>query len=329
MEIEEAVKKYKEGLERIENSGDLAGKASFLKEVGNSYSNSGRFEEALKQYQKCLQLRKNLGDVLGVGGALFSIATFYHTRYSDMDNALRFYKKYKENSEKLGRFTGVEYIMMRIASIYVEQGKVNKALEIYKSILETAGKRRDVDCRYALYGIGLINFIKGEFQKAIEFYEKGLQICERWENLYAKAIPLNLLGEVHIVLGNYEEALTVLEESVQLEGSLYRKAEPLTNIADVYYHQNKLTEAMATCEESLALSRQYGGRIQVGKTLHLMAKICRATALKTGSEQHYNEALSYIQEAVQIFRETGSRLLPEAEATLRELHELHGSQNAE
>ena len=71
------------------------------------------------------------------------------------------------------------------------------------------------------------------------------------------------------------------------------------------------------------------GRIQVGKTLHLMAKICRATALKTGSEQHYNEALSYIQEAVQIFRETGSRLLPEAEATLRELHELHGSQNAE
>lgn len=28
-----------------------------------------------------------------------------------------------------------------------------------------------------------------------------------------------------------------------------------------------------TCEESLALSRTYGGRIQAGVTLHLMAKI--------------------------------------------------------
>lgn len=50
-----------------------------------------------------------------------------------------------------------------------------------------------------------------------------------------------------------------------------------------------------------------------------MAKIRLADALKTGSEQRYNEALPYMQEAAQILRDTGGRHLPEADATLEEI----------
>lgn len=50
-----------------------------------------------------------------------------------------------------------------------------------------------------------------------------------------------------------------------------------------------------------------------------MVKICLPTVLKTGSKQHYDEALQYVREAVEIFRDTGSRHLPEAETTLREV----------
>jgi tetratricopeptide (TPR) repeat protein len=127
------------------------------------------------------------------------------------------------------------------------------------------------------------------------------------------------VGEIN--LQHFENA-PVLRESLELRQTMYlfRRAEPLTNIADVYYHQDKLTEAMTACEESLALSRQYGGRIQAGKTLHLMAKIC----LK---EQHYDEALQYVREAADIFKDTGSRHLPEAEATLKELQGLRISKD--
>ena len=44
--------------------------------------------------------------------------------------------------------------------------------------------------------------------------------------------------------------------------------------------------------------------------------------LKTGSEQGYDEALQFVQEAADVFRDTGSRHLPEAEATLEELQGL-------
>jgi hypothetical protein len=69
---------------------------------------------------------------------------------------------------------------------------------------------------------------------------------------------------------------------------------------------------MATCAESLALSRTYGGRIQTGVTLHLMGKIRL-------QEQRLEDALPYVQEAVTIFQETGSRHLSEAEATLKHI----------
>ena len=40
------------------------------------------------------------------------------------------------------------------------------------------------------------------------------------------------------------------------------------------------------------------------------------------TEQHYDEALQYVQEAMDIFRDTGSRHLPKVEATLEELQGL-------
>jgi hypothetical protein len=46
-------------------------------------------------------------------------------------------------------------------------------------------------------------------------------------------------------------------------------------------------------------------------------------------EQGYDKALPYVQEAMEIFRDTGSRRLPEAEATLGELQGLGISKDSE
>ena len=162
--------------------------------------------------------------------------------------------------------------------------------------------------------MGYIYYIQKNFDKAIEFSNKSLQLCEATRNFSLRASPLNNIGEVYISLNNYEEALVILKKSLQLRTIFYEKARPLTDIADVYFRQGKLAEALTTCEESLALSRTYGGRIQAGVTLHLMAKIRQ-------QEQRPADALPYIQEAVTIFRETGSRHLADAERTLQAIQE--------
>ena len=61
------------------------------------------------------------------------------------------------------------------------------------------------------------------------------------------------------------------------------------------------------------MSHLFGGRIQAGVTLHLMAKILM--------QQGRAAALPYIQEAVAIFRETSSRHLSEAEKMFNVIQE--------
>ena len=61
------------------------------------------------------------------------------------------------------------------------------------------------------------------------------------------------------------------------------------------------------------MSHLFGGRIQAGVTLHLMAKILM--------QQGRPAALPYIQEAVAMFRDTGSRHLAEAEKMFNVIQE--------
>lgn len=60
----------------------------------------------------------------------------------------------------------------------------------------------------------------------------------------------------------------------------------------------------------------FGGRIQAGVTRHLMAKIRQQAGRPA-------DALPCIQEAVAIFRDTGSRHLAEAEQTLQTIQKHH------
>jgi tetratricopeptide (TPR) repeat protein len=172
----------------------------------------------------------------------------------------------------MGRVLSIEWEMGNIASVYREQGELDKALKIYEEILTKKEKKRDYNRVGTLNYIGEIYRLKGEIQKAFEFHRESLRLCEEGKRLGTKPLTLNFLGIDYIVLGDYEKAFVAFGESFRLQEDFYRKAEPLTNIAEVYYRQGKLAEAMAKCEESLAFSRTYGGRIQTGVTLHRLGK---------------------------------------------------------
>lgn len=118
-----------------------------------------------------------------------------------------------------------------------------------------------------------------------------------------------------MAIGNYERALAVSEEGLQLQLNPSYKAGLLNNIAEVYYRQGRLPDARVKCEESLVISRYSCSRIQEGVTLHLIGKICF-------SQCQYNEALKYVQEATAIFKAAGSWYLSEAEKTLHQIQKV-------
>lgn len=314
----EAFLKYNEAVKVTESSNNFSEKFEILKELSFCYAYLGELDKSLEIRILNLELSREVGDVTKESRSLLSIAYHYRTRYSELDKALEFYQKALELSQKLNRSLTVEVALSCIAQIYIAQGKLDDALEISQNILKERLEHDDYDRAYTLNMIGNIYYLKRKYQKALEKHQESLQICEQGKRFEIKPFTLNYLGKDYIALANYEKATSILKESFRLHTRFpNRKAEPLANIAYVYYCKGKLTDAMSKCEESLDFSRTYGGRIQAGVTLNLMAKI----RIK---EERYDEALPYAQEAEQIFRETGSRHLPEAETTLKKLQELEG-----
>ena len=96
-------------------------------------------------------------------------------------------------------------------------------------------------------------YIKGEFEKSLELYQKIDQLAEKTTRLGDK--PFNRPGQAYTALGKCGDALEVLNASLRQKIVPFDKIEPLTLIAEVYFRQGKLAEALATCDESLSLSR--------------------------------------------------------------------------
>ena len=317
--IDEALQKYEEALTIASQTTNLLGKSAFLVDIGASYRDAGKLERALELYEECLQLRKELHDLTGVATVLNHIGLLYFLRYSNLEKGLEYFTASLELRRRLGgSFRYVSWMRSNIACVYKRQGKLDEAQKIWEENLEMI-KKQGRESAQDLNYLGSVYYVKREYQKAFESFKESFRICEDRKIPWLKSFTLTNLGKIYKVFGDYEKALAAFKESIELKTAFAEKALPMTGIADAYFRQGKLAEAMAKCEESLALSRTYGGRIQAGVTLHLMGKIRLSAALKTGLQEHYADALQYVQEAVTIFEETGSRHLPEAEETLKKI----------
>lgn len=316
--LEDALKIYGKAVELVKKSDNLQERTEFLMKIARSYGNSGKLDKHQELIEECLDLKKQSGDIVGMAHTLNNLGFFYEMRFSNLAKALECYQKSIKIKKELGRAIEAELTMGNLADVYRKQGRFDEALKILKGLLQLREVRK-ARRMIILNTLGNTYYDMQEYPKALCFLQQSSS--ERNQSLYARSYTLMYLAHVYTAIGNYEKALIASKESLDLQVNLYLKASPITNIANVYYHKNELVEAMEKCKESLVFSRTYGGRIQSGITLHLMAKI----SLKTSCIE---EALSFTQEAAQIFKETGSFHLPEAEATLKELQELKGSKTS-
>ena len=84
---------------------------------------------------------------------------------------------------------------------------------------------------------------KGNFEKALEYYERANQLAEK--NNFKKSIPgiLNNIGLVFTNQGNYPEALKKFYETLRAADAVNDKfvfGSALNNIAIVHFYQGKM-----------------------------------------------------------------------------------------
>jgi tetratricopeptide (TPR) repeat protein len=145
-------------------------------------------------------------------------------------------------------------------------GNLDIALEHLQAALALHHKDgRQSSIASLLHNIGNIYALKGEFEIALKWYLRALNLRQ-----YAsrELLPrlLNGLGYAHYQLGQHTEALNYLTQSLETaeaDGFKFMQVIALGNLVDVYMHYGDYTAALKFCISALVLAEQLGNQKEV------------------------------------------------------------------
>jgi tetratricopeptide (TPR) repeat protein len=154
-----------------------------------------------------------------------------------------------------------------------------------------------------IHNLGILLQRRGEYQAALELYEKALKAFKEFGDRYVVAGSLHEIGRIHqsrgdytVALEQYEKSLKILEEIGDRAGA----AKSLHQIGMIHQDQGDYPAALEQYEKSLKIKEEIGDRAGVARSVHAIGNIY----LSTGKPQ---QALEQYQKALKIAEEIGDR----------------------
>lgn len=183
--------------------------------LADIYKKQNRLDEALYYYDESLKLGPPDGDILSNIGEIYLLkgdlekAEIFYLRILNLekgkefylDNVASFYLK-KGNLKESWKY------LKRSNIIFWADGKLEKQLEAYKEYLSK-------DNFYAHASVGFIHYFCGNYKRAIEHFEKALNLNRNEFDQYY------LLGMSYRGIYNYEKTVLYLEEALKSDPNHY------------------------------------------------------------------------------------------------------------
>ncbi|CAF4061603.1 unnamed protein product [Adineta steineri] len=146
----------------------------------------------------------------------------------------------------------------RLGSLLLKIGQFNKAEELYNVLLEQAS---DEDEKALYYNqLGNVKDDQGEFEKAIWYYEQGLEISQKKLPLNHRSLATsyNNIGVVYNAMGEYSKALSYHEKVLEIEQNVLPSINPALaisyhNIGGVYDKMGEHSKALSYYEKALEI----------------------------------------------------------------------------
>ncbi|MCA9800958.1 MAG: alpha/beta fold hydrolase, partial [Cyanobacteria bacterium HKST-UBA02] len=154
--------------------------------------------------------------------------------------------------------------------LYIGLDKADDAESSFKKALDLAdktrsGKKKSSALDLADFNIGLAEarYLKGQFSRAMEGYEKALHTYERVYGKFSPALlpALQGVGGCYYGMGEYEKALPCFRRVAQIDVVQYgadhkRVGMSLNNLSDVYYKLGTCGAARPMFEQSFWIFKQ-------------------------------------------------------------------------
>ena len=172
--------------------------------------------------------------------------------------------------------------------------KAFDALRLTRSIAERIGDEQNV--AFAVNGLGVNYFSRGEYQQALELFEQHLSLEAVKRDRAMIAGTLNSIGTIKRLFGDYASALDYVQRSLRLAEEAGDKkilSNVLNSIGLINREQGNYARALGYLERSLTLSEALGDKATTSRALNNIGTI-------HGSQGNHVQALAYFQRALKL-----------------------------
>jgi len=179
------------------------------------------------------------------------------------------------------------------------RGHFSEGRRWYDCLLERSGETPTVGLAKSLYGAGMLASLQGEFQTAVPYLTRCLEIARALGDTTCMASAHNELGGVAFSRGDYPQARLEYENSLALAratGKPERVATVLGNLANVAFTSRDYASARALSLQALEMWRTLQDRSGQAIVLHNLANLAR-------TEKQLAEARAYYEQSLQIKRD--------------------------
>ncbi len=234
-----------------------------------------------------------------------NLATLY-TLSGDYSSALRYDNLSLQQSIRSADSLNITTNYNNIANDYFDLGDYDEAYFYFTQSYRIAQLIDDsLRMTIALHNVGRVFKELGQYDRALDHLKLSQNLSSQIED--AEGIPYSLdeIGDVLLRKQEYDSALKILMRSLAMTRELdIRVLEPrtLTKIANAYLHTNDFRTALAYYDTTYALHEKTNNRFG-------LAEVELGRGVVFMEQAHYDEAMGYINRALDMARETNARVL--------------------
>jgi tetratricopeptide (TPR) repeat protein len=137
-----------------------------------------------------------------------------------------------------------------------KSGQLIEALDAYKQAERFSSKK--IDLMYIYNAIGLTVEMKGDFDSALNYYERSLGFARELEQGDMERNSLNNIAGIFKENGQLDKSLAYYRKSLDLAVNEQSKSINYNNIATVYEAKGNYTSAIDYYQKSIDISLRYG-----------------------------------------------------------------------
>ena len=280
----------------------------------------GRPDSSIVYYQQAL-VNAGTGDLAGIAGCQTGLGETYW-KMGLFNQSLEYYTRAVGTLEGTGITSGLDRLYYRIALNHQGLGRYDEALlNLYKS-LELSGPINNLtQMGYTYQAAGSVFIELEDFEKAMEYYRKGLVIQEQLGEMSGVAGALEKLADIHMEMEQYDQALRKYNRSFDLRrraGNNRMVVNSQLKLGKYYARRQNYPLAMSYYRDARELAEELQDKWS-------LARISINLGELHGDRKEYAKAIQYFEDALSIVEGMESKEIQrDASYNLYEMHKSRG-----